>query len=385
MTEKKTRTAIIGDGWAAMGAVGLLASAGQEVAWISGTGARALPPLPFLDAQVGMSGWQALISKLEITSEEPKSGHFLREFRHKSFSRPAWHKSPTREDRIQVREEYLWAPENRFAPPFEARFELTAGELEERVREKLATFPNVQRMSSLPVTGFEFGEESCTVLMGSGEKIEASRILFADRFQSLIGMEGLPKGHPLNRGRAPMGILQAIFTHKTAMVSQEMQEGFYGATHKDAGDELSRSVWGYFMEGGKRSVWTIYLAEDESEDNHAIAKKLRRMKQSLDKMFTGTEWLPEGSKEFMDTVVSEQVRFEEAFVFSKSDASEKAYRLPKLDQIAFLTDGFGPSYALAQVVSVLGDELGIETRSETQHENVNADDSASAQDAASSS
>lgn len=376
-------TAVIGDGWAAMGLAGLLGASGQDVLWVTGTGARALPPLPFVDSVIGMDGWMALLSKFGITSEEPRNGHFLREFRHKSFARPAWHKSPTREDRKSVREEYLWAPENRFVPEFEARFELSIAELEDKVREKILALPNVKRVSGLPVSGFEFADDSAAVILGSGEKLGCQRVLFADRWNSLVGMEGLPKGHPLNRGRAPMGVLQAVFTHKQSLVSNELKEAFYGATHKDAGEEFTRSVWGYFFDEGRKSCWTIFLAEDESEDNHAIAKKLRRLKQSLDKMFTGTEWLPEGSKEFMDTVMDEQVRFEEAFVFSNTDPFAEPATLPKLDRIAFFTDGFGPSYALAQVVAAVGAETGVQARAVTQDPGVDLAGAAEAENPAS--
>jgi len=374
-------TAVIGDGWAAMGLAGLLGASGHDVLWITGTGARTLSPLPFVDATIGMDGWLGLLSKLDIPSDEPRSGHFLREFRHKSFSRPAWHKSPTREDRKQVRDEYLWAPESRFVPEFEARFDLSIGELEEKIREKIAALPNVKRLSGLPVSGFEFSDDAPAVILGSGEKLPCSRVFFADRWSSLIGMEGLPKGHPLNRGRAPMGVLQAIFTHSSAIASSEMKEAFYGATHKDAGEEFTRSVWGYFFDEGRKSCWTIFLAEDESEDNHAIAKKLRRLKQSLDRMFTGTEWLPEGTKELMDTVADEQVRFEESFVFSGTEPLAEPARLPGLERIAFLTDGFGPSVALAQVVSAVGAETGVETRAEAQNPAVDPVASAQAESA----
>jgi len=132
------------------------------------------------------------------------------------------------------------------------------------------------------------------------------------------------------------------------------------------------------MDEGKRSIWSVTLAEDECEDNHSIAKKLRRIKQSLDKMFTGTEWLPENVKSFMDTIVTEQVRFEEGMVFSKGDVMNEASHLPKMENVCFVTDAFGPSSSMLQVLSVLGAELGLsftEMGSVTQNENANVAES----------
>jgi len=126
------------------------------------------------------------------------------------------------------------------------------------------------------------------------------------------------------------------------------------------------------MDEGKRSIWSVTLAEEECEDNHSIAKKLRRIKQTLDRMFTGSEWLPENTKTFMDTTVSEQVRFEEACVFSKGNIITEAQTLPKMPNLSFVTDGFGPSASMLQVLSLLETELDItieEMGTMTQNEN----------------
>jgi hypothetical protein len=358
-----THTIIIGEGWGALAAVGFLATnpanSGETITWISGTGSRNLPPLPFLEAGRAAQGWSELLKRLMIIDEQPQTGHYLREFRNKSFSRAPWHKAPTFSDRIQVRDEMIWPSEARFTPAFEARFEFSFGELEEKIREKIHTLENVKHLTGVPVTGFEQSDDGISVILASGEKISGSRAIFADRWSSLIGMEGLPKGNALNRNRAPFGLLQAEFRHSHAISEASMQEAFYSLMHKDPGEEDARSVWGYFMDEGKRSIWSVTLAEDECEDNHSIAKKLRRIKQTLDRMFTGSEWLPENVKTFMDTVVSEQVRFEEACVFSKGDVLTEAQTLPKTPNLTFITDGFGPSASMLQVLSLLGSELGI--------------------------
>lgn len=360
-------TLVVGDGWAAMAATGFLASAGRNVLWLTNSGAHAMSPLPFIESGIAAEGWKTLFSKLEITNDEPQSGHYLREFKHRSFARPAWHKAPTPEMRRETMKEWVWGPESRITPIFEARFETPMGELEEKVRAKLATMPNVRILAGVPIAGFDLESESPSFSLAIGDKIAFDRAIWADRWVGLGAIEGLPKGSALARNREPMGILQAVFTHSTSLVAQSMQEGFFSTTHKDAGEEFTRSIWGYFFDGGKKSVWTIFLTEDEGSDNHAIGKKYRRLKQALEKMFTGPEWLPEGVKDFSSTVSSEQLIFHEDFLFaadmkSANDVVSEPQYLGKkesLQKIAFTTDAFGPSVAMEQVVRLLGDELGL--------------------------
>jgi hypothetical protein len=370
LTDFPNPVLVVGDGWAAMAAVGFLATAGEEasrrnVLWITNSGARALSPLPFVETGIAAEGWKALFHKLGIASDEPQAGHYLREFKHRSFSRPAWHKSPTPEMRKETITEWVWGPEARFAPVFETRFDTPFAELEEKAREKLAALPNVRTLTGVPIAAFELeapeGEQPKAVL-ASGEKIPFDRAIWADRWVGLGAIEGLPKGSALSRNREPMGILQAVFTHSSAIVPQAMQEAFFGGTHKDAGEEINRSVWGYFFDGGRRSVWTLFLTEEEGIDNQAIARKFRRMKQALERMFTGPEWLPEGAKDLFATVSSEQLIFHEDFVFASGEAVAEPQFLGKkeeLRKVAFVTDAFGPSVAMEEVARLLSDELGL--------------------------
>lgn len=368
---------VVGDGWAAMAAVGFLATLTKDavvtdgvtpasnVLWILNSGAHAMAPLPFFESGVSAEGWKNLAHRLGVTSDEPQSGHYLREFRNRSFSRPPWHKSPTPEMRAETRMEWIWGPETRIAPIFESRFDMPLGELELKIREKISTLPNVRILSDVPVTGFEFSEEAGTeskVVLANGDKIAFARGIWADRWVGLGAIEGLPKGGALSRNREAVGILQGVFTHKSAMVKESMQEGFFCTTHKDAGEEFSRAVWGYFFDGGKKSVWTLFLTEEEGADNHSIGKKYRRLKQSLEKMFTGPEWLPEGAADFSATVENEQLLFHEDFIFANGDVMHEPQHLGKKNEqvpLAFITDAFGPSVAMEQAVRLFADEIGI--------------------------
>ena len=367
----KTKNLIIGDGWAALGAAGFLAQSGQETIWLAGTGARLIPPLPSLEVGKGVAVWKALADRIGVETGEARRGSFIREFRNKSFREASWVKAPTPDTRIEVRDEALWAPEARFAGAFEARFEMSLADLEERIRLLVLAHPNLKRMEDSEIqeikafdaVSSQSSEKSSAssrvaVLLGSGDTIEAERVIFADRWSSLLTIQGLPKGLPFLRSRQPVGALQAMFTHE-APIGEALQEGFYGASHKDAGDEMTRNVWGHFFSEGRKSVWTLFLEAEEGEDNHEIMKKLRRLKQALDRMFVGTAWLPEGKADFMATVQAEQYRFEDAIVYCSGTSPAEPVTLSKLPGMFFLTDAYGPSRSMEQVGQLLGEELQI--------------------------
>jgi hypothetical protein len=361
----ETPVVVIGEGWAALGAVGFLAQAGREIRWISGTGSRIFASTASLEAGPGVAAWAELARRFGIETGGVDLGSFLREYRNKSFREPAWIQAPTLETRRDVRDELLWAPERFFAPSLEARFELPWGEIEEQIRARIAELPNVQKTEGTPIQGFRMEGEGksarlAAVVLGSGEEIACSRAIYADRWSNLPGLDGLPKPIPFIRGREPMNLLQAMLTHESPMPAG-LKESFFAALHKEAGEEIQRSVYGFFSPDGKRSIWSVVLGANEGEDNHEIAKKLRRMKQALERVFTGSEWLPEGKTEFMANVSSEQVRFEEFVVFGAGKAPQAVIEFPRSSGLEFLTDGYGPSSSLAQVASLLGAELSIST------------------------
>ncbi len=353
------KVAVIGNGWAAVAAVGLLARSGHEVAWIPHSAARMSAPLPSLENGPGVEVWRILARALEMDLGVPQTGTFIREFRNKAFREPQWAKAPTPEMRAEVRDESLWGPERRIAGVFEARFELTVGEIEEAIRARLAALPGIQKIEGNPVAGFAFDESSHrvqAVKMSSGEEIPCDRVIYADRWSELAGLEGLPKPLSFNRARDPMGMLQVQLTHQPKLAAG-LIEGFFSPVYKDAGEEFQRHVFGYFSADGSKSFWTLFLAANEVEDNHEIAKKLRRMKQALGRMFSAPEFLPEGKADFASTIAHEQVIFAEAMMMAGGEAPEKPLTLPKAKGICFVTDGYGPSHALHQVALALPQEL----------------------------
>ena len=331
-------TVVIGDGWAALADRRFFGSGAK----VRGVGhqhgaLRMFSALPSLDAgadSVGHRGielWHRLARGFGLELGEATTGSFLREFRNKAFREPAWTKAPTPETREEVLNESLWAPECTLAPLWEARFALSLNEIEHRIRvlltgdseEGAAWRAQIRRIDEIPVGSFKIENDKILgVILGSGEEILCERVVYADRWDALPRISGLQKNLPFIRGHEPASVLQAVFGHEQA-VGMDLPEGFFGALHKESGEEFERHVWGHFSSDGTKSYWTLCLTGDEVEDNHQIGKKLRRLKSALDKMFTGTSWLPEGKAEFMANVAGEAVRFHEAVVFSKSRKDSK--------------------------------------------------------------
>jgi hypothetical protein len=361
---------VIGDGWAAMSSVAFLAAAGKQVIWVTGTGARLTAPLPVLDASdagaTGVQAWGALAQTYGMEIGEFAHGSFLREFRNKSFRPLLWTKAPTPEARKEVMQEMLWEAERGLAPLFEGRFALSPAEIEEKVREYLAQTPHVRRIENMPVQEVivEAGA-AAGVRLGTGEVLRSEKVIYADRWESLGQIEGLPKGLAFPKKRYPVGVLQAEFEHELPMAAG-LQEAFIGSLHKEAGEEIEHHVWGYFSGDGTRSVWSLCMTPEEAEENHTIGKRLRRMKSTLDKMFAESG--------YFSKVKSERVRFEESILFTAGEVPTKPIALDSIQGLNFLTDGYGPTAALSQVALLLTDAIINQARSESQAENIDSSD-----------
>lgn len=352
---KRFSRIVIGDGWAATATVGILLKQNQSVLWASGTGSRMIAPLPTLEWGKGVSVWQYLANLYGVETGDPRTGSFLREFRNKSFREALWTKAPTPEARKEVRDECVWLPESRIAPAFETRFERSLVEIEEELRAKIISEIGANRIEGLPLSEVKV-EEGIRVEMGSGEIFQCEQLIYADRLGGLAGVKGMSRGVHHWRGRNPNGIVQAIFEHESP-VGSGMSEGFFGAIHKEAGEEIQRSVWGHFYSHGNKSVWSACLGSDEAEDNHEIAKKFRRIKQALEKMFA--------DQKFLESIKKETVRFQEGVLFGLGAPLTSPFYFDSSKNIAMLSDGYGPSYSFEQVGSLFDLNLA-QTEIDTQ-------------------
>lgn len=371
----KNRIVVVGDGWAALGAVGFLVTSGieaLEVTWISGTGTRILAPVSSLEWGAGADLWKQLSLKLNLEWGESRDGIFVREFRNKSFRLPAWSQAETLDEKTEVKNESLWGPERSWVGGYEAQLQVTFGELEEQIRQQVAAIQaasplSLKKIEQNPVTGFQVDAGKVrAVILGSGERIECDEVIFADRWGVIPSLDGVPKPVSFLRNRESMGILQASLSHDPAL-SSGVRESFFATL---PGEE-KKHVWGYISSDGKKSTWTLGLSPEEGEDNHAIAKKLRKMKSILEKMFSGTAVVPAEAGAFERTIADEQVRFEEDSIFGTGKPLVEPCSLKGLEGVFFLTDGYGPSFSIQQVASYLSTH-GILTRTNTEAENVNS-------------
>jgi hypothetical protein len=362
---------VIGDGWAALATVGFLVQKQTSVIWISGTGSRILASLPGLEKGAAVGLWAHLARGFGLETGDAVTGSFLREFRNKAFREPSWTKAPTPETRQEVLNETLWAPERRLVPQWESRFSMTINEIENRIRALLtgdsaegAEWRNsIRRIESLPVASLKVEDGKVRgVVLASGEELLSDQIYYMDRWSQLPAITGLPKNLPFIRRRDPMSLLQVTF-HHVAPMGVGVLEGFFGSVHKESGEEFERHLWGHFSSDGLQSYWSLCLTGDEVEDNHQIAKKLRRMKNALDKMFSGSSWLPEGVTEFMANVSSEQVLFQDSVLFAEGEVPTEPLNLSGLHGITFGTDGYGPSAAIEQVGKILEIQVDASTES----------------------
>jgi hypothetical protein len=352
-----SRVIVVGDGWAALGSVGFLVAAGVEVVWVPGSGARLLAPTVALNQSEGALSWWELARKFQPELSEPQMGSYVKEFRNKSFRDPAWCKAPSIETRKEVIEESLWAPEQRLVGATEFRFSVSLLDLEDQLRAELTSerFPNLTRIEGLPVRSLKVENHAVAgVVLGSGEEILGSQVVYADRWSLLSGIENVPRPLSFLRKREPVGVLQASFQHEPPIHGGILQT-FFAPMHREAGDKLDRHFWGYFSVDGKRSVWTLCLSSEEAEDNHEIAKKIRKLKSSLDKIFQGSDLIPNGKACFTETLLREQFRFEEEAIFAQGNPPEEPFELSALSGIVFMTDAYGPAYAMQQVVHGLLD------------------------------
>jgi len=332
---------VVGYGWSALAAVGFLVKENRPVVWIAGTASRMHPVLPTFHAGAGLETWKELARVYDIETGEEKIGNFIREFKNKSF----------RSSEPQALVEKLWTPEVQFAREGEVRLEIPLIEIEARIRANLidGDYPNLKRIEGTPLASIQIEEHKLiSVKLGSGETIACSNLIFADRWNALSSIEGMPKGLSFTRKRGAAGILQAALTHDAPPDGSPI-EAYFAPLTRDAGEDFDRNVWGYFSSDGKQSYWSTCVTSDEGEDNHLIAKKLRKMKASVDKMFAGTE--------FISNLKSEKVTFHESILFSEGLAPSEVLTLGKTQCVFFVTDSYGPSSALEQL-SFLGHSEG---------------------------
>lgn len=342
---------IVGNGWAALTALAFeLASSESELIWILGSGTRLPAVLPTLPKGPAVEVLRTLMdicgSPVGTSTEE--QGEFVSEFRNKSFRAPSW-------DKLS---DELWGAERYLISPEETDSGISLDQAEQVLREKIAQQVGIRirKIEECALREIELSTHSVRITLASGEMIEAGECIYADRWNDLrtikgglhrarmISSEKDVKLSELLRHSDPTSTIQVTFNHKSS-IDVEAQHGFFAVTHRESGENFDRRVWGYFLDG-KTSRWSLGLTQEEAEDNHLIAKKIRRIKQSLNRIAADVRWVPEGAKEFSDTIESEHVSLQEGVLFSSGEIIHGPLHTGK--HFKLVGDGFGIGPALEQ-------------------------------------
>lgn len=357
---------IIGEGWAALAAVSYLSGADESVVWISGSGSKLWAPLPA--SSQGVQAWRQLarLHQLGGANDSIESGEYLREFKGKAFRPAPWaHFSDldSQED-AHAALEGLWEGDRPLARDYAQRLsQTTLWELEAELRQALEAriqSGQIRRIEGVPVQSIEtLSAHPVQVRVTLADQSEwmTDQVIYADRWFSAQPLRSLfPQGDAsaiaeMVRARSPMGILQARFQHRTP-IGVGVQDGICAALTREPGETNERHIWGQFAHDGMSSVWSVCFSSEESENNHEIGKKFRRMKNLLEKMFSSEPWISGSS--FQAELVDEQVRFEEAFLFCERDVMNAPYQIESLPGVLFLTDGYGPGAAALQAAEAVG-------------------------------
>jgi hypothetical protein len=324
--KQMTKTAVIGDGWAALAAVARVCARGEQVTWITTNSPRLAPPLSYLGSEAAA---QSLLETCQSWGIEPgtiEQGDFQREFRNKAFH-PSGEMSGFRFSGMDL------------------------PEIEAALVAALATAPGLERLENIPLMDIKPGEP-VVVTFASGEKKTFDQVISAERWSTLREFKSLPKPIlSLVRKTAAQGMLQVSFSHSEP-IGPGARETFVCGMYKESGESFERKVTGYFSANGRQSTWSVDVSASEGEDNHEISKRLRKIKQTLNRVFIA-EWLPAGVKDFLTTISDETVRFEESVTFI--DQEQEIKLVDSGEGLVVLTDGLGFSAAWQ---SIAGDTLG---------------------------
>lgn len=325
---------VFGEGSTSVFLINELIKQGEQILWVSGSSARLMPVLPFVTNEKALAAWR----EWEV-SHALETGVFHRVYRNKSFKIPNHRKGSN---------ESSWGAELSWVA--EPQFRVNSASLamtEERLRVEFASHPQVKCLPGAPVVEFEANAHGGKIQFANGAITEFKQFYFCD---SIDAMKAVPKLLPIFKNQmvgvkasGRLSALQVVMEHKTAL-KQAVNTGLMIPMNRDSGETFDRHVFGYFIEP-TRSVWTVFLQGSEIEENHEIMKKLRKMKQSLNRAFEGPDFLPEGVTEFMATVSRERVCFEAGFFVSEGELKASSSN----SDFVLLSESFGLSETLAKM------------------------------------
>jgi hypothetical protein len=341
---------VFGEGSASVFLISQLLKRNEKVIWVKDSGSQILPIMPYVKSELALG---AMLDSYQFVSNEVfahpiEKGTAHRVFRNKGFKLPVWKRTSNLEAQQSAFEEMIWKPEQTAIGITELRVAgLSALKIEESLREAIEVHPALQKVEMAPVMEFEILDQGGKLQFTNEMTVEFKQLYYCGPLSEL---KAIPKLSAVLKAQvskaktsSSVSALQVVFHHAEPLL-QNFETGLVIPMNRDSGESFDRDVLGYFVEP-TRSIWTVFLQADEVEENHEIMKKLRKMKQSLNKAFDGPDFLPLGKKDFMSTVDKEQVRFEPGFVVIEGEFKQTAANA----DYVLMNDSFGLTYALEQI------------------------------------
>lgn len=343
---------VFGEGSASVFLITQLLKRNQKVVWVQDSGSQIWPVMPHVKSELALG---AMLDSYQLVSNEVfanpiEKGIAHRVFRNKGFKLPVWKRTTNAAAQQSAFEEMVWTPEQTAIGVTELRIaDLSTMKIEEALREAIDASPLLQKVEIAPVIDLELLNPGGKIHFSNGSVIEFQQLFYCGPLSDLKANPKLSNVLKYQVAKAKVGTavsaLQVVFHHSEPLL-QSLETGLVIPMNRDSGETFDRDVLGYFVEPN-RSVWTVFLQADEVEENHEIMKKLRKLKQSLNKAFDGPDFLPLGKKDFMATVDKEQVRFEPGFVVIEGEFKQTATNA----DFILLNDSFGLSFALEQIAN----------------------------------
>lgn len=294
---------VFGEGSAAVFLIAQLLKRNESIVWVKDSGSQVWPVMPYVKSELALGALidshQTITSEVFANSIEKGTAH--RVFRNKGFKMPSWKRSSNLENQQQAFEEMVWTPEQSYLGVTELRIAgLSTFKIEQDLRAALEINPNVKKVEMAPVVEFEVFEHGGKVQFTNGVITEFKQVYYCG---PLAELKAIPKlstvlKHQMSKAKtsSAVSVLQVMFKHSEPLL-QTIEAGLVIPMNRDSGETFDRDALGYFVDP-THSVWTVFLQADEIEENHEIMKKLRKMKQSLNKAFDSPDFLPNGKKDF---------------------------------------------------------------------------------------
>ncbi len=343
---------VFGEGSTAVFLIAQLLKHNESIIWVKDSGSQVWPVMPYVKSELALGALidshQAICNEVFASPIEKGTAH--RVFRNKGFKMPAWKRSSNLETQQAAFEEMVWTPEQSYLGVTELRIAgLSTMKIEQDLRAAIDVHPSVKKIEMAPVVEFEVFEHGGKLQFTNGTITEFKQLFYCG---PLAELKAIPKlstvlKHQVSKAKTSSAVsaLQVVFHHSEALL-QTIETGIVVPMNRDSGESFDRDVMGYFV-NPLMSVWTVFLQADEIEENHEIMKKLRKLKQSLNKAFDGLDFLPNGKKDFMATVEKEQVRFEAGFLVIEGEFKTSSANA----DYVLLNDSFGLSSALEQIAN----------------------------------